>query len=160
MELNTLPTVLDDLDRSLLAELRANPRASLTSIAKKVKAARGTVYSRLDRLERSGVIIGYGPEIDARAAGFGVLAFCTVEIQQGTHKKTTTAVAKLPEVLEIHTITGAGDLLLRVVATSNDHLHLVLQAISGIPTVDRTETQLALATTVSRPTTHVIAPAN
>jgi len=151
-ELNTLSTALDDLDRSLIASIRANPRASLTTIAKIVKVARGTVYSRLDRLERDGVITGYGPELDARAAGFGVLAFCTVEIEQGSHEKTTRAVAEFPEVLEIHTVTGDGDLLLRIVATSNDHLHEVLQAISSIDTVDRTQTQLALTTTVNRPT--------
>ena len=147
---------LDTTDRALLLALRAHPRASLTSLAKHVDIARGTVYSRLERMERTGVITGYGPEIDPVAAGYSVLAFCTLEIQQGSHDETTGQLAQLAEILEIHTITGDGDLLLRVIALSNDHLHDIVQAISSIPTVQRTETQLALATTVNRPATHVL----
>ncbi len=153
---NTLPTTLDALDRQLLGALRAHPRASMTSLAKIVGVARGTIYSRLDQLEASGVITGYGPEVDPIAAGFGVLAFCTLEIEQGSHAPTTDALGELTEVLEIHTITGDGDLLLRIVARSNDHLHDVLQRIAGISTVSRTATQLALATPVNRPTTHAL----
>lgn len=154
--MNKPTTPLDQIDRSLLAALRAHPRASLTTLAKRAGVARGTVYSRLERLEQTGVITGYGPEVDPVAAGYSVLAFCTLEIQQGSHDETTTKLARLPQVLEIHTITGDGDLLLRVVATSNDHLHDVIQVISSIATVQRTQTQLALATTISRPVTHVL----
>lgn len=154
--MNNPPTPLDDTDRKLLLALRKNPRASLTSLARRIDVARGTIYSRLERLEGNGVITGYGPEINPTAAGFSVLAFCTLEIQQGSHAKTTSLLAELREVLEIHTVTGDGDLLLRVIATSNDHLHEVVQAISAIPTVARTQTQLALATTVNRPATHVL----
>ncbi len=154
--MNEMPSVLDALDRQLITELRRSPRSSLTSIAKEIGVARGTVYSRLEQLERTGVITGYGPEIDATAAGHGVLAFCTLEIEQGSHEPTTSRLAALAEVLEIHTITGRGDLLLRIVARSNDHLHEVIQEISSISTVGRTQTQLALATTISRPVTHVL----
>lgn len=153
---NTSPNPLDRIDRELLLALRRHPRASLTSLAKLAKVARGTVYSRLERMERTGVITGYGPEVDPVAAGYSVLAFCTLEIQQGSHDPTTQQLAQLPEVLEIHTITGDGDLLLRVVAMSNDHLHDIVQAISSVQTVERTQTQLALATTVNRPVTHVL----
>jgi DNA-binding Lrp family transcriptional regulator len=158
--LNNSPTALDAIDRRLILALRKHPRSSLTSLAKQTDVARGTVYSRLNQLESRGVINGYGPEIDPTAAGYSVLGFCTLEIQQGSHDETTKALSELPEVLEIHTITGDGDLLLRVIARSNDHLHDVLQAVSAIPTVVRTKTQLALATTVSRPATHVLAEIN
>lgn len=155
---NELPRPLDNLDRQLIGELRSNPRSSLTSLAKRTGVARGTVYSRLDQLESTGVITGYGPEIDAASAGFSVLAFCTLEIEQGSHDATTSELAKLTEILEIHTVTGEGDLLVRIVATSNDHLHELIQTMSTIPTIARTQTQLALATTVSRPVTHVLDP--
>lgn len=151
-----LSTRLDALDRRLLSAMRENPRASMTTLATIVGVARGTVYSRLDQLERGGVIIGHGPEVDPVAAGYEVLAFCTLEIEQGSHDETTQALSTLPEVLEIHTVTGDGDLLLRVVARSNDHLHQVVQLVSAVPTVGRTSTQLALATTVSRPATHAL----
>lgn len=141
---------LDQMDRQVIAALVDHPRASVTQLANECGIARGTMYSRLERLERWGVITGYGPQVDPRAAGFGVLGFCSVEIAQGSHAETMAGLSEIPQILEIHTITGEGDLLLRVVARSNDHLHEVLQQVTAIPTVRRTQTQLALASTVNR----------
>lgn len=137
---------LDDTDLRLLAAMRSAPHASVTELAATVGIARGTVYSRLDRLRDEGVVTGHGPDIDPAKAGLGVLAFTTLEIAQGSHDATTAALSRLPEVTEIHTVTGQGDLLLRIVARSNDHLHDVLQRISHVETVGRSQTQLALTT--------------
>lgn len=147
---------LDGTDHRLLAALRSNPHASHTDLARDVGIARGTVYSRLDRLEAEGVIHSYTPEIDARSAGLGVLAFTTLEISQGSHDSTLGALAAIVEVVEVATVTGSGDLLCRIIARTNDHLHEVLQAISGVPTVQRSETQLALTLAHRRPVIDVV----
>ena len=144
--LNTVTRPRDETDIRLLATLRAMPQAPVTEIATTVGIARGTVYSRVDRLRDEGVITGYGPDVDAARAGLGVLAFATLEIAQGSHDATIGALALLPEVTEIHTITGQGDLHLRILARSNDHLHDVLQRIAAVDTVARSQTQLALST--------------
>ncbi len=154
---NTLTAPLDALDRTVIAALRSHPRASITELAKRARVARGTLYSRLERLEDGGTIVGYGPELDPAAAGYGVVGFVTLEIAQGTHGATTDALRSITEILEIHTITGAGDLLLRVVARSNDHLHDLLQQITAIDTVERSQTQLALHSTVERTLADVVA---
>lgn len=151
-----MPRPLDDIDRRLIAALDADPKISHAQLARDLDIARGTVYSRLDRLEHEGVITGYGPEIGPAAAGFDVLAFCTLEIAQGSHDETTRAIAAIDEVVEIHTVTGPGDLLVRVVARSNDHLHEVLQRITHIPSVLRSQSQLALATSLSRSVVHLV----
>lgn len=142
----SMSRALDRTDLRLLAAMRSTPHASVTELATTVGIARGTLYSRLDRLRAEGVVTGHGPDIDAARAGLGVLAFTTLEIAQGSHDATTTALAALAEVTEIHTVTGPGDLLLRIVARSNDHLHDVLQRIAAIDTVGRSQTQLALST--------------
>jgi DNA-binding Lrp family transcriptional regulator len=144
--LDIMSRPLDDTDLRLLAAMRSTPHASITELAATVGIARGTVYSRLDRLRDEGVVTGHGPDVDPVRAGLGVLAFTTLEIAQGSHDATTSALAALPEVTEIHTVTGHGDLLLRIVARSNDHLHEVLQRIAAIETVGRSQTQLALST--------------
>lgn len=141
---------LDELDLRLIAHLRRTPRSSLVQLAGALGVARGTAYSRLDRLEADGVIAGYGPDIDPGRAGLGVLAFCTLEIAQGSHDGTVAELARIPQILEIHTVTGSGDLLCRIVARSNDHLHDVLQRVASIDTVRRSQTQLALSTSLQR----------
>ncbi len=140
---------LDSTDRDLIRALRENIKASHTVIARTMGVARGTVYARLERLEREGVINGFTPIVDPANAGFNVLAFTTLEIRQGSHDETTAALGAIPEIIEIHTITGAGDLLCRIIARSNDHLHQIVQQITAISTVTRSQSQLALATTQS-----------
>ncbi len=148
--MSTSQRPLDATDLRLLSALRLSPRASHTELARTVGIARGTLYSRLDRLETEGVIVGFGPDVDPVKAGFDVLAFTTLEIQQGSYDETVAALGKVLEILEIHTVTGTGDLLCRIVARSNDHLHVVLQEITAVPSVLRTQSQLALATSVRR----------
>ena len=94
--------------------------------------------------------MGYGPDIEPRSAGFGVCAFTTLTIAQGAHEATLRALSEVDEVLEIHTVTGRGDLLVRIVAATNDNLHQTLQRIAAIDSVRRTETLLALHTALVR----------
>lgn len=137
---------LDDTDLAVLRALRAHPRAGIAHVARQAGLARGTVYARIERLESAGVIIGWGPELDGRALGLDVLAFCTLQIAQGAHDPTIAALAQIPEVTEIHTVTGDGDLLVRIVARSNDHLHEILLAVTALPPVRHSHTQLSLST--------------
>ena len=149
-KLNTVIRPLDDIDLRLLDTLRRRPHAAVTEMAGTVGIARGTVYSRIERLERERVITGYGPDVDPVLAGLSVLAFTVLEITQGTHDSTVSALVDIDEIVEIHTITGQGDLLCRILARSNDHLHEVLQLIAAIDTVARSQTQLALSTAHQR----------
>ncbi len=141
---------LDTTDLRLIAALRSTPRATIVQLSETVGIARATVQSRLARLEDEGVVTGFGPDIDGSVAGLDVLAFCTLEIQQGSHTATVEALTAIPQILEIHTVTGTGDLLCRIVADSNDHLHDVLQRVATVPTVRRSQTQLALSTSLQR----------
>ena len=140
----------DVLDARLIGLLRATPNLPVVEMARRLEVARGTVQARLDRLVRDGIVVGFGPDIDAARAGFAVLAFTTLQIAQGSDTQILTGLAEIPEVLEVHAVTGPGDLHLRLVARSNEHLHSVLQRILVLPGITRTETQLALHTPIER----------
>jgi len=148
---------MNELDRQLIAALRARPRASITDIARRIDVARGTVYARLERLQERGVILGFGPEIDPAAAGLDVLAFVLLEIEQGSHAPTTAQLIEIDHVLEVHTVTGDGDLLVRVIAETNAHLHDLIQRITAIPTVGRSRTTLALESAIPRTVADIVA---
>ena len=77
-------TELDALDLALLGALRDSPRAGVLQLSRITQVARATVQARLDRMERAGVITGYGPDIDLAAAGYSVLAFVTLETEPKT----------------------------------------------------------------------------
>ena len=114
--------------------------------SRRLGVARGTVQARLDRMQVRGVVTGYGPDVDPAALGYGVTAFVTLEIRQaGGHDPVAERLAAIAEVLEAHTITGAGDMLCRVVARSNADLQRVIDAMVELDGVVRTSTVIALA---------------
>jgi DNA-binding Lrp family transcriptional regulator len=140
---------VDSLDAALIELLAAEPRVGVLEASKRLRVARGTVQARLERLQERGVITGYGPEVDPAALGYEVTAFVTLEIRQaGGHDPVAERLAAIPEVLEVHTITGAGDMLCRVVARSNSDLQRVIDAIVSAEGVVRSATLISLATQV------------
>jgi DNA-binding Lrp family transcriptional regulator len=141
---------LDSLDLALLTALRDNPRAGVLALSRITKVARATVQSRLDRMEASGVITGYGPDVDVIAAGFGVHAFVTLEIAQGALDRVTADLAAIPGVLEAYAITGSGDVLCKVAATSNAELQRTLLRIDSSPAVARSTSAIALSVVIPR----------
>lgn len=137
-------------DRVLLDALPPLSRPNLLELSRRLGVARNTLQARLDRLQSAGVITGYAPVVDLKAAGFGVLAFMTLEIAQGQEAAALDVIGAVPEVLEIHKITGPGDLFCRVVARDNEHLHVVVEAVLAAPGVTRTTTTLVLNSPVDR----------
>jgi DNA-binding Lrp family transcriptional regulator len=136
---------LDALDIALLEELRREPRVGMLEIARRTGVARATATARLQRLERLGVVTGYGPEVDVRAAGFGVQAFVTLEIAQGALDAVRAHLEGIPGVLEAHATTGSGDVLCRVAAGSHEGLQQVLLDIDRSASVARSTSVVVLS---------------
>jgi DNA-binding Lrp family transcriptional regulator len=144
---------MDDLDGRLIDLFAAEPRLGVLEASRRLGVARGTVQARLDKLSASGVVTGWGPDLSPAALGFPVTAFLTLEIRQDTsrqggHDIVGAHLASIAEVLEVHTITGAGDLWARVVARSNTDLQRVIDRVLEAPAIVRSSTVIALATQV------------
>jgi len=140
---------VDDLDSTLVHLFAAEPRIGVLEASRRLGVARGTVSARLEKLERSGVISGWGPQLQPEALGHAVTAFLTLEIRQGAgHEQVALHLAGIPEVLEAVTITGAGDMWARVVARSNADLQRVIDAVLADDRIVRSSTVIALATQI------------
>jgi DNA-binding Lrp family transcriptional regulator len=138
----------------LLRELDESPRVGVLELSRRLGVARGTVQARLDRLVERGVIASFAPTVDPVALGFTVTAFATLEIRQGQGQAVLQHLLEIPEVLEVHTITGPGDMLCRVVARSNADLQRVLDRLTQHEEIVRTSTVIAL----SNPVRHRVLP--
>jgi len=146
--------VIDELDARLLAELDAAPRVGVLELSRRLGVARATVQARLERLSARGVIAGFAPTLDPAALGFGITAFATLEIRQGRGAAVLGHLNGIAEVLEVHTITGQGDMLCRVVARSNADLQRVLDRLTESADIVRSSTVIAL----TNPITHRVLP--
>ena len=137
---------MDDLDGRLIELFAHDPRIGVLEASRRLGVARGTVQARLDKLTATGVITGWGPELSPEALGYPVTGFLTLEILHGVgHEEVAARLAGIPEVLEAHTITGAGDLWARVVARSNSDLQRVIDLVLADPGIGRSTTVIALA---------------
>ena len=137
--------MIDELDGQLIELLVAEPRVGVMEASRRLGVARGTVQARLDRMQARGVITGYGPDINPAAIDYIVMAFVTLELRQaGGHDPVARRLGAIAEVLEAHTITGAGDMLCRIVARSNADLQRVIDAIVELDGVVRTSTVIVL----------------
>ena len=143
-----MPDTVDTIDAAILELFAAEPRIGVLEASRRLRLARGTVQARLDKLAARGIVTGWGPDVDAAALGFPVTAFVTLEIAQRGHDEIGGLLAGIPEVLEVHTITGNGDLLCRVVARSNADLQRVIDQVVATDGIGRTSTVIALATQV------------
>ncbi|MDN5754147.1 MAG: Lrp/AsnC family transcriptional regulator [Arthrobacter sp.] len=135
----------DELELRLVLALLEDPRAQIGDLSTTLGVARNTVQSRLKRLDRTGVLRHGGREVDLAALGFDVLAFITIEV---SHRELDSVIAALrtqEQVLEVHEISGRGDVWCRVVARDTHHLQSLLRSILRMRGVIRTETSLALS---------------
>ena len=146
---------LDDLDARIVLLFAQEPKVGVLEASRRLGVARGTVQARLDRLESAGVITGWAPSLDPAALGFPVSAFATLEITQaprhgrGGHQPVAQHLEAIPEVLEAHTITGAADMMVRLVARSNADLQRVIDEVVASPHVVRASTVIVLATEIA-----------
>jgi DNA-binding Lrp family transcriptional regulator len=135
---------IDATDARLLLALAADPRATVISLAESVGVSRNTVQARLTRFDTAHVLGSIDPRINPAALGYSLTAFIDIQVTQRLLGPVATALAGIPEVIEVIGLSGETDLLVRVVAQDADDLYRVAGQILSTTGVERTETSLAM----------------
>jgi Lrp/AsnC family leucine-responsive transcriptional regulator len=143
---------LDPIDIGILRVLQEDGRAKRTEIADAVGLSLPAVSERMRKLEERGVIAGYHAHVDARRVGVDVAAFVRVAVDGSDHYETfVDAAVAMPEVQEVHAITGDGSHLLKVRVRSTSDLERLLGALQRLPGVHGTQTSIVLSTPKETP---------
>ncbi|MFN7286455.1 MAG: Lrp/AsnC family transcriptional regulator [bacterium] len=137
---------MDELDQALITLLRHNGRRSISDLAQETGASRATVRARIERLERSGEIVGYTVILRADAVSLPVRGITLIEVEGRAKDRVVDVLAGYPEVAAIHTTNGKWDLLIEIGAQNLTDLDALLGRIRLIPGVTASETNLLLAT--------------
>ena len=136
---------IDDVDRRMVDELRANGRISVSELAERVRVSRANAYSRLDRLQRDGVIDGFGARIDPRRLGLDIAALITITAEQHSWRKLRKELLAMPEVDYFALTTGEFDLCVLVRAPDVETLRdVILVRLQNMPDIRATRTILLL----------------
>lgn len=135
---------LDALDRRLIAHLRQDGRASVTTLAGALGVARGTVQTRLSRLIEEGVIRRFTIELDGPETGERVRAVMLISVQGSRARQVTTELRRRPEIARLYSTNGAWDFVADLETGSLAEFDRALSAIREIPGVLNSETCLLL----------------
>ncbi|OBZ95065.1 AsnC family transcriptional regulator [Pararhizobium polonicum] len=135
----------DDLDRRLIAHLRADGRAPLSKLADALNVSRGTVQSRLDRLIETGTLAGFTIRVREDYDENAVHAVMMIEV---VGKSTTQVIRKLRGLSAIHmlhTTNGNWDLVANIRTANLSEFDHVLREVRMIDGVANSETSLLLS---------------
>ena len=134
---------LDGVDRRIVACLRADGRMSMRALAAELHISRASAYTRVERLQRDGVITGYTATIDPERYGYGLSAYVYLDIAQPGWKSVRRRVMDMPEVHHAALTSGGHDIVLLVRTRDAASLRdVVLTQLQEIPEVTSTQTVL------------------
>jgi DNA-binding Lrp family transcriptional regulator len=143
----------DRIDRQILVQLQREGRLTNAALAERLHLSPSACLRRVQRLEESGVILGYQARLDPALVGRAteVLAQVSLDSQrEDALDEFEKAVRDCPDVIECHLLSGGSDYLLRVaVAGTQEYEHFHKQTLARLPHVARIESSFVLRT-VSR----------
>jgi len=134
----------DEIDVALLRALVKNPDATNLALAEATGLARNTVRARLARYAAEGSLRSFERRIDPAFLGLPLEAFILAKVTQRKLAAISATLAAVPEVVEVHGLSGVADLLVHVVARDADDLYRIAGRILDIDGVKRTTTGLVM----------------
>jgi Lrp/AsnC family leucine-responsive transcriptional regulator len=123
---------MDALDLKILAILDSDPRRPYAEIARELNVSQPTVADRMRRLEARGIVRGAMLCMDHARLGFSISAFVRLRAKP-SHKRALGETARaIPQVIEMHSVTGDDCMVARVVARSVGELAEILQRLTVV----------------------------
>ena len=141
---------ITDPDQQLLSVLRENARASTADIARRLKLSRTTVHSRIERLERQGVIGGYTVRVHDEAERGHIRAHIMVTVLPKQMASVVAALHAMPELRALHSVSGAFDLVALGVVPTVEAMDELTDRIGAIDGVERTTSAIILSAKFER----------
>jgi DNA-binding Lrp family transcriptional regulator len=141
---------LDLTDKHLLSLLQANAREPTANLARKLKLARTTVVARIARLEREGVVSGYGVRLGRRLEEAAVRAYCGLKVVSKSATIVMRSLERLPEIEEVSAVSGQYDYMVFLRCQTPEQLDSLLDQIGLIDGVSETHTLVVLARKIDR----------
>ena len=141
---------MDETDQRLIESLREDARAPTAKLARDLGLSRTTVQSRLERLERSGVITGYTVRLSEAHERGQIHAHIMMTVAPKNTASVITAMRRLPAVRVLQSVSGPFDLMAEVVAPSVADMDAVIDTLGHLDGVERTTSSVVLSTKIAR----------
>jgi DNA-binding Lrp family transcriptional regulator len=141
---------LDPVEQHLLALLREDARRPVTSLAHALGISRASVYGRIDRLERGGIIAGYTVKLGEAYDRRLIRAHVMIKVLQKLSRITEKQLAGLPALTALHAISGEYDLIAVIESETVAMLNELIDRIGDLEGVEKTTSSILLASKILR----------
>jgi len=143
-------TQLNEKDQELLALLSKNARLPVARLAKKLGLSRTTIQAKIERLERAGIIAGYGVRLSDSYQNQMIRAHILITLAPKALSQVSMALEKIMAVRMLHSVSGNFDLIAVIMATSISEMDRLIDQIGSMEGVERTLSSIILSTRFSR----------
>src|SRR3984957_15860270 len=123
---------MDALDLKILTRLDADARRPYAEIARELGVSQPTVADRIRRLETRGIVRGAMLCMDHARLGFNISAFVRLRAKPSQKRGLGEIGRAMPQVIEMHGVTGDDCMVAGVVARSVTELAEILQRLPVI----------------------------
>ena len=141
---------IDDIDKKILEILQARAKITNAKLSEEIGLSPAPTLERVKKLEQMGIISSYHAKLNTEKIGLGVTTFVLATLvghNRANIERFIEAIDKIPEVIECHHITGAGDFILKVIAKDiSSYQKLMLEKVIDIPQVDNMQSMVVLST--------------
>ena len=141
---------MDDIDEKLLLALREDGRASTAKLARLVGRSRTSVQSRIERLQKQGVIVGFGVLLAPEHGLGAVRAHVMIKVGPKETRAVTAALRSIPQVRVLHSVSGDVDLIAVAATASVAEMDEVIDRVGALDGVERTNSSIILSTKFER----------
>jgi DNA-binding Lrp family transcriptional regulator len=136
---------VDRIDRALISELSQDSRLSIRSLAERVHISRTAAHKRVQNLIETGVLKGFGAQVDRKAIGLHVTAIVIVKTGDAPWAELAAALSALPFVESVLAVSGDIDFVLTVSAPDHEQLsEVIMRQIHEMPGVVSTRSHVVL----------------
>ena len=127
---------IDDTDKRILYLLTENARISYVDIAKEVNLSRVAVKTRIENLEKDGIIEKYTTDLNLRKIGRGMAVYFELEVEPSKLYAIGNKLAEKEMITDVYQMSGKGNLHMHAVLNADDELNKFLEnelyAIDGV----------------------------
>jgi Lrp/AsnC family transcriptional regulator for asnA, asnC and gidA len=136
---------IDKIDIKIISVLLKNAKMTYNEIAEKLNISASTVHIRIKKLETLNIIRGFSLKVDFAKLGMKLTAYIGFIINPNLHKKITSELLKIEEIIDLHHTTGKYHLFAKVICRDTDQLRELLQdKLNTIEGIEKTETMISL----------------
>ena len=137
---------LDTLDKKILNNLTVDARQSARQLALKLGVSTVTILSRMKKLEKEKIILGYAVTIDHERIGYSLTAIIEIMAKKDRIVDIEEEVSKFENVCGVYDITGTTDTIIIAKFKERNQLSTFVKGLASIPNVENTITHVVLNT--------------